>query len=84
VPSALLQEAAKRVPLDPEADHAARTVDLLDCLCGDESAPSRKEALADGKRVGDVRLRAVHRALDFPHDAAPRVRYEIARSLEER
>ena len=79
-----LKEAAKRVPLDPEADDAARAVDLIDRLCGYEPAPSCEEALSDGKRVGDVRLRAVHRALDLPDDAATRVRYEIAGGLEER
>src|SRR6185437_13148005 len=65
-----LKEGADRLAVDPEADHAARAVDLLDRVGRYEAAAPREEAGLDGKRIGDVRGGAVHRALDLADDPA--------------
>ena len=67
-----LEEAANRLALDAEADHAARAVDLVDRVRGNEPPAPVEEAGLDGQRVRDVGRGAVHRALDATdHPAAP-------------
>src|ERR671935_318864 len=56
--------------IDELADHAARPVDLLDRVGGDEPAAPRQEAGAHGERIRNVGRRAVHRALHLA-DQAP-------------
>ena len=74
-----LEEAADVLAVDPEADDAARAVDLVDRVGGDEPAAARKEPGLHGQRVRDVGGGAVHRALDLPDEAALAVGDDIAR-----
>src|SRR3954469_15442875 len=64
-----LEERANVFAVDPEADDAARAVDLVDRVGRDEPAAAREEAGLDREGVRDVRRRAVHRALDLADEA---------------
>ena len=79
----LLEEAADVLAVDPEADHAARAVDLLDRVRRDEAAAPREEPGLDRKRVRNVGSGAVHRALDLPDEAALPVGDDVAGSPAE-
>src|SRR5439155_12187501 len=65
-----LEEAANRLALDAQSDHAAAAVDLVDRVSRDDSSPPGEEAGADRESVGNVGLGSVHRALD-PADDTP-------------
>src|SRR5438874_2421544 len=78
-----LEEGANRLAVDPEADHAARAVDLLDRVGRDEAAAPREEPGLDRERIGDVGGGAVHRALDLADDASLPVGDREARSPAE-
>src|SRR5215212_1411475 len=64
-----LEEALQRVAADAKADHAARAVDVLDRLSGDEAAPAGEEPRANRERIRDVWSGAVHRTFDAADDA---------------
>src|SRR5439155_5811138 len=68
-PDGSLEEAADVLAVDPEADDAARAVDLIDRVGRDEPAAAREEARLDREGVRDVRGCAVHRALDLADEA---------------
>lgn len=73
-----LEEAADRLAVDAETDHAARAIDLLDRVRRDEPAPAREQARLHREGVGDVSSGAVHRARDLSHDPAPAIGDDVA------
>ena len=68
---------------DEQADHAARAVDLVDRVRGDEPAPASEEAAAHSESIGHVGLRPVHRAFDPPDKAPVRVGNQVPRGLKQ-
>ena len=64
--------------VEPVGIELPPTVDLVDRLGGNEPPPAREETGADGERIGLVRARPVHRALDPTDEPAPIVRNEKA------
>src|SRR4051794_11887025 len=69
IASSSLEEAADVLAVDPEADDAARAVDLVDRVGRDEPAAAREEPRLHREGVRHVRRRAVHRALDLADQA---------------
>src|SRR5665647_3572414 len=78
-----LEEAADALAVDPEADHAARAVDLVDRVRGNHAAAAREEPGLDRKGVRDVGSGAVHGALDLADEAALPVGDDVAGSPAE-
>jgi hypothetical protein len=78
-----LKEAADVLAVDPEADHAARAVDLLNRVRRNEAAAPREKPGLDGKRVRNVGSGAVHRALDLADEAPLPIGDDVAGSPAE-
>src|ERR671935_849095 len=73
----VLEEAADGLALDAQADHAARAVDLVDCIGRNEPATPREKAGTHRKRVRNVGRRAVHRALDLSDQPAAAIGHDV-------
>src|SRR5262249_13170860 len=78
-----LEEAADRVARDAQCDDARGRIDSVDRVGRDQAALAREATAADGKGVRDVRVRAVHRALDRADPSARGVGYGKAGRLGE-
>src|SRR6266536_3926209 len=65
----VLEEALQAVASDPEADHAAFAVDVLDRVCRDDAPAAGEKPRAYGERIRNVGGGAVHRTLDAADDA---------------
>jgi hypothetical protein len=67
-----------RVAVDAKLDHAARAVDLVDRVRGDETPTTREKARLDRERIRNVRSGAVHGALDLPDEPSLPVGHDVA------